>query len=176
MVTPEIVVFFEGTARLRPAMSRFLDPLRQEARKKRVGLKVIPCDDKARTEKYFNASNEPLKLLLIDSDGPPLGEPDPRKHYMVEVMENWIVADWATVVTYFGSNAEDPTRAKNIEKISKKEALEVLEQVAQARGKRYHKVVDGAALLERIRLTEVRNRAEHCGRFCGHVEDIIKGH
>lgn len=172
-----IAVFFEGDRRLRPGLSEFLKPLRELARKKEVKIELLACDDKDNAIKTY--SKDPrfkTKLLLIDSDGPPPTASTSGWYYMVEVMESWLLADWDRVAEYFHFIGTQATKNKKIENVAKKDVFQILDDLAKPRGKgrdKYHKIDDGRALLERVRLDEVRE-LNHCDRFCKAVEAAIE--
>src|SRR5260221_4915518 len=114
------------------------------------------------------------KLLLVDADGPAPREVA-GQFYMVQAMESWLVADWDIVAQHFNYNGKSTLRNKNIEEIPNKEIIKILDGLAAPRGKRhdtYHKVVDGLALLHKVRLEQVRT-LNHGERFYAGVMAAI---
>jgi hypothetical protein len=172
VVTAGIVIYFEGATLLRPAMSKFLDPLREGASLKRLRIRLVACGDKGRTEKRFALALEPHKFLLVDSyEYPPKGVSGYR-HFMVQLMETWLVADWDTLISYFGVG--DVMKPVAVEQLSKDKVFALLKLLAERRGKPYRKVNDGARLLARVKLESVRVNTGYCNRLCKQIEATIE--
>jgi hypothetical protein len=173
MVGAEIVVYFEGDTVLRSAMSKFLNPLREEARVNQLGIRVVACGDKGRTQRRFDQARDSHKLLLIDSDEYPPKDTSDRRHYMVQMMESWFLGDWEVLSNYFRTKEDDPNKGRDIEQIPKGAVESILKELASGRSKPYHKTIDAPRLLAAVKLESVCKRSFHCNRLRQNIRDVI---
>jgi len=84
------------------------------------------------------------------------------------VMETWFLADVETLKNHFGKDFKEKKLRKtaNIEAIAKDDVLNSLKEATQTRNSSgYHKLKDGAKLLEKINPQKVRAAAPHCERL-----------
>jgi hypothetical protein len=202
----EFRIYVEGggdansKARLRIAFGRFLAPLQDAARERRIGWRVIACGSRSDTFTNFRIDlpkhPDALMLLLVDAEGPLTGTPvehisrtdgaardlagtsDAHIHLMVEAMEAWIVADAAALKRYYGQNfqASALPRAKNIETVPKQQLLISLDAATRNTQKgRYHKTHHAPELVEILSPATVRQRAPHCDRLFVTLEEALTG-
>jgi hypothetical protein len=200
----EIRIYVEGggdansKARLRIAFGRFLAPLHDAAREKRIGWRVIACGSRSDTFTSFRIDlpryRDALMLLLVDAEGPLTGTPsehvtqkdgaardlagvpDEQIHLMVEAMEAWIAADSPALSRYYGQGFQTSAlpRHKNIEKVSKQDLFAALDAATRGTQKgRYHKIHHAPELIERLAPLTVRKRAPHCDRLFTTLEDAL---
>jgi len=200
----EIRIYVEGggdansKARLRIAFSRFLGPLHDAAREKRIGWRVIACGSRSDTFTSFRIDlpryRDALMLLLVDAEGPVTGGPaehithtdgaardlaavpDEQIHLMVEAMEAWIAADPPALSRYYGQGFQTSAlpRHKNIEKVPKQDLFAALDNATRGTQKgRYHKIHHAPELLESVASGTVRKRAPHCDRLFLALEEAL---
>lgn len=178
MVT-ELRIYFEGDVRLRSGFRRFLGEIYEEAgaRGWRVDLVATdgtPVDD---YQSGLKANPKAWNVLLLDSDAPSsraLAEMCSVKglessqvgsvFWMVQIMESWFLADIAALREYFGNRFREAAATGNpkVEEIPK---VDVMSRLKSAAGGEYHKVKDGAKLLEFIDPGKVRKAAPNCDRL-----------
>jgi hypothetical protein len=202
----EIRIYVEGggdkdsKARLRIAFSRFLGPLQETARQKRIRWQVIACGSRSDTLANFSVAlrqhPDALNFLLVDAEGPLTGSPaehlaqtegaargiadapEAQVHLMVEAMEAWIVADAAALKGYYGQDfqASALPRTKNVETIPKQRLMAALDTATRNTQKgRYHKTHHAPELVERLSPSAVRQRAPHCDRLFVTLEEAVTG-
>lgn len=199
----EIRIYIEGggdansKARLRIAFGRFLEPLRDNARARRIGWSVIACGSRSDTFTSYRIDlpryPEALMFLLVDAEGPLVGTPvqhvlrdgaaralanlpEERVHLMVEAMEAWIAADSAALERYYGQGFQISAlpRSRNVETVAKKQLLAALDIATRRTQKgRYHKTNHAPELIEMLAPAIVRKRAPHCDRLLTELEASI---
>jgi hypothetical protein len=123
-----------------------------------------------------------IVALLVDSDAPVIGG-SPAKHLesklnsagitktsrkniflMVQFMEAWLVTDAAALEKCFGRDirAIKLPKHSSIEAVSKEDILAVLDLAAKKTPTRhYHKIRDGARILEQLDPEVVAKRSKH---------------
>jgi hypothetical protein len=199
----ELRIYVEGggdansKARLRIAFGRFLSPMQELARQKRIGWHVIACGSRSDTFTNYRIDlpRHPgaLMLLLVDAEGPLAGSPaehvlregaardlaglaDEHVHLMVEAMEAWIVADAAALKRYYGQGFQSSAlpRARNVETVPKQQLFAALATATRGTQKgRYHKTHHAPELIEILAPATVRARAPHCEKLFATLEDSL---
>lgn len=195
MRVEEVRLFVEGgnkdqdrSLQLQLGMSRFFRELSRCVETKGLRFSLKLCGDINSTFKIFCKEYEKhghraLCVLLVDADGPIPAAKAPLVHLreqhrtwqppcqdakvyhcMVQNMEAWVLADRQRAAAHFGCDeALLPEGA--VEELSKRRLEEVLLAVCAARGRKYHKIDDAAALLKLIDPTVVRSRVPRCDRL-----------
>ena len=191
----EIRIYVEGggdkkdtKSQFRNGMGEFLKELREAARHHQISWNLIACGSRNSTfEDFCNAlvsHPEAFNVLLVDAEGS-VQAPQPTVHLekqdgwdmenivdeqcylMVEMMENWFLADANTLADFYkqGFNRNALPSRLNVEENSKDSVDRALRDATQNTLKgRYHKIKHGAALLGKIRPDLVRQRAPNCER------------
>ncbi len=177
----------------RRGMSAFLKPVVDRVRTHHIRWRVIPCSGRKPTYDAFvdALNNEPdvFNVLLVDSEDPvpitvspwkhlkerkgdkwdkPADVDDTRCQMMVVCMEAWFLADPAALKKHYGSNFDVgklPT-ANLAESCTKEDINKALKQATRdTKAKEYRKIRDGARLLEKANLSEVRKHCKWCDRL-----------
>ncbi|PZV08801.1 MAG: hypothetical protein DCF32_03935 [Leptolyngbya sp.] len=186
-----------GKQKFREGVGKFLDSLRQQACNKRIKWSIIACGGRDSTyEDYCNAlvdHPQAANILLVDSEDPitrptcsehltardrwdMTGIDDAHVHLMIEVMENWLIADVDTLAAYYGarfSRGSIPANP-NVEMISKSSVESALENATKNTQKgRYHKIRHGPDILGQVSVPLVRSKAEHCDKLFNCIEELI---
>ena len=203
MVT-EIRIYVEGggegesRADFRTAFSEFLQILRDRARRKRIGWKVVVCGSRSETFGYFRAAlkNYPdaLVLLLVDAETPvtrPIREhladssssahflrsvSEHQCHMMVQLMESWFLADPEWLAAFYGQGfaAGALPRTQNVEQIAKETVFSSLKNATRnTRKGEYHQTRHAPTILGRLDAAKVRARAPHCERLFAIIEQHL---
>ena len=173
-------------------MTEFLKPLKEAARNKVLNLRVVPCGSRSEAFKRFQNSDDAIKVLLVDAEGPVNQSPrlhlrdrdrwnlsftcEDTVHLMVQTMETWIVADQAALKSYYGQGfrAKNLPGAKNLERVPKTDVESSLGEATKDTQKgRYHKIRHASDLLKRIDVESVKARCAHCQRLFDEVGRII---
>ena len=173
---------------LREGMDAFLRLLKQRARERSCGWRLVPCGGRqSALDKYTAAvlqRPDDLNVLLVDAEGP-VSSPDPRVHLkardgwsvafkaehvhlMVQCMEAWIVADAAALAAFYGQRFQTNAlpKAKDLEGVDKPRLAHALEKATSKTQKgTYHKIRHASELLARIDPATVRARCPHCERL-----------
>ncbi len=202
----EIRIYVEGggdssdtKAKFRTGMSQFLQDLKELARNKSISWRIIACGTRNSTlDDFRNAlSSHPnaLNVLLVDAEAPLTasmptvhlqkrddnwdltGILDEQCHLMVEVMENWFLADVDALKSFYGQqfncNAIPPTQ--NVEQIAKADVETALVKATRNTQKgEYHKIKHGTQLLGKVNPAIVRKRAPFCDRLFKMLEQEIQ--
>ena len=184
----------ETKATLRQGMERFLQPLKDAARNKVLKLRVVPCGPRSEAFKRFRNSDDAIKVLLVDAEGPVSQSPrlhlqnqDQDKwdlsfapeetiHLMVRTMETWIVADSAALKGYYGQDFKENKlpRAKDLEGVPKDDIKRSLREATErTKKKSYHKIRHASDLLKLIDVERVKTRCDHCQRLFDDLGQII---
>ena len=198
-----VAIYMEGGGRgpatraaLRRGMDALLGPLKQAARDKSMGWKLVCCG--ARDEAFRSFRNAArngqaaIVLLLVDAEGPVTTGPcehlqardkwdmtgvDARSvHLMVQMMEAWIVADADALSRYYGQsfNAGALPRAADLESVTKRDVERSLRRATERTGKgRYRKIAHASDLLQRIDAEKVKARCRHCERLFDELGGMI---
>ena len=184
----------EGRAQLRKAMERFLDSGRDTAARRAMPIqpvRVVACRSRSEALKRFRRAveqqGETASLLLIDSEGPMDWDRETPEaflartkagnvsfagegavHLMVQFMESWIVSDPEALEAYYGKafRRKSLPAARDLETVPKADIDKALGAATKSTAKRrYHKMRDAPALLERMDPRLARQRCRGCARL-----------
>lgn len=174
---PEIRVYIEGAAALRPGFSALFRGFPKEWG---IGANLHPvlCGDYGETLKLFlhavQTRPESQCLVLVDADETvdvekvspiehlkrakswePRGKAisDLQVHLMVVEMESWFLADRKTLTGFYGKDFIEKRLPplERLEQVPKTDLQRALKDATRPTSKgEYHKVAHGTALLERI--------------------------
>lgn len=200
----EIRIYVEGGGQgkdtkmaLKEGMSRFLVSLRNLARAKHVKWSIIVCGSRSATFRDFcngrKSNPGATNLLLVDAESAitaptcsqhlvhqdgwnMTGINDDDIHLMVQVMENWLIADVNTLAAYYGSgfNRGAIPGTTDVETVTKPNVERALENATQRTQKgRYHKIRHGPDILGQLNESLVRRKAAHCDRLFDYIENLI---
>jgi len=194
-VVGEIRIYAEGggngpdtRARFRQGLSAFLGEIAQVARQRRVRWHITVCGGRQQAYDRFASALEQhshaLNVLLVDAEGPvsdgpwahlrnrehwdPSGSSDDQAHLMVQMMEAWLVADRAALVTFYGPGFNEGALPgwTDVELIPKADLKAALKRAtSKSRRGPYAKIRHGAPLLEAVDPSIVRKTARHCDRL-----------
>jgi hypothetical protein len=179
----------ESKATFRSGMSKFLREVVQLARSQKIDWTLVACGSRNDTFRNFQIAlkNHPnaFNLLLVDAEAPVTVASIPQHlqahdrwnitainetqyHLMVEIMENWLLADVDTLAQFYGQNFNRNAipNTQNVEKISKDTVEPALANATRGTQKgKHHKIQHGPKLLELVRVPTIRNRAPYCDRL-----------
>ena len=183
----EIRIYYEGDALLKPGFHRFFSGLRQRAKDKRCGFRLIPsrgtqcCRDFAIA---IRANPNAWCILLKDSEGPDSGNLsvslcnqngwNPSQadsiFWMVEMMESWFHADKDAIESFYGAGFNRNALKANpkVEQIPKKDLEDGLRAATKNTGKGDYfdnKTLHGQKLLELIDPSLVQRAAPNCRKL-----------
>ncbi|MCY3664555.1 MAG: DUF4276 family protein [Gemmatimonadetes bacterium] len=187
----------ENRAALRQGMDTFLQPLKDEARKKSLHWNLACCGSRDETFKRFrdavNSSADAVNVLLIDAEGPVSQSPrrhlqdrdrwdlssidEDTVHLIVQTMEAWIVADSETLKRYYGQDFKENKlpKAADLETVPKPTIKRSLDEATKDTQKgRYHKIGHASDLLKRIDAEKVKARCCHCRRVFKALGRIVE--
>lgn len=181
---------------LRQGMERFLQPLKDAARNKKLSWKLACYGSRDETFKRFrdavNNSDDAVNVLLVDAEGPVnqsardhlqardgwdlnfIGED--TVHLMVQMMETWIVADPAALSRYYGQGfrVNKLPKAADLETVPKNTVERSLGEATKDTQKgRYHKIRHASDLLKRVEAEKVKARCCHCQRLFDEIGRIV---
>ena len=180
-------------AALRQGMDTFLQPLKEAARNKALGWKLVCCGPRNEAFKRFRDSADAVKVLLVDAEGS-VNHPSSRRHLqardkwnlsfapektvhlMVQAMETWIVADPAALQNYYGQGFRTNRlpRATNLESVPKTDVESSLREATERTQKEsYHKIRHAGDLLKLIDVESVKARCDHCQRLFDDLGQIV---
>ena len=186
MVAP-ITIYYEGSPALREGFSGLFSGI------SRVKPKLVAGKSFANAIRAFVIATErggAANFLLVDSDGPDDGKllqkvksnPEWKSgltvspeqvHFMVQVMESWLLADKDALEAYYGQGfrpARLPADAR-VEQIPKDDVTNGLHDATRGTGKGpYHKTRHAPALLALIDTAKVRSAAPSCARLFHAIE------
>ena len=198
-----VAIYMEGggnsrdaKAALRVGMDGFLGALKQSARDRELGWKLVCCGPRDDTfRRFWNAvrtGNDSIVVLLVDAEDPVATEPrahlqardgwdvtdidEHSVHLMVQTMETWLVADPAAMNEYYGQgfNARVLPRRSNLEEAPKADVERSLNRATAGTQKgRYHKIRHASDLLQRIDAEMVKARCRHCRRLFDELGQMI---
>ena len=186
----------EGRAALRRGMDALLALLKQAAREKSMGWKLVCCGPRDETFRGFrNALRDgdvSIVVLLVDAEGPVDAEPlaylqaretwdlagvnEDFVHLMVQTMETWIVADSEALRRYYGQgfNAGALPRTADPERVAKRDIEGSLRRATERTGKgRYRKIAHASDLLQRMDAETVKVNCRHCRRLFDELGRMI---
>ena len=173
-VVGEIRVYFEGDRALAPGFNKFFGLLRDQARERRCGFRLISCrsGSKAVSDHDKALRNHPAawNILLMDSEGPCKDPTSRSVFWMVEMMESWFHADKEALEKFYGRdfNQNALTRNPKVEEIQKADLKKGLSEATRntRKGDYFeHKTSHGPRLLELIDPEKVREAAPQCKRL-----------
>jgi hypothetical protein len=177
-----------GKAAVQEGFSKFLSPLKEIARERRIHWYVIACGSRNAAFDAFGIALRQhvaaFNVLLVDSEShvsqspwrhlqdrdhwPIQGIPDEHCHLMVQVMEAWIIADLETLRRFYGQgfNPNPIPGREDVELIDKADLELALGQATQNTQKgEYHKVRHGPKILALVDVAKVCGKARHCERM-----------
>jgi hypothetical protein len=191
----------EIKASFRRAFGELLKEIRELARGKRIGWTIIACGSggSAYDDFQLGLSSHPdaFNILLLDAEGPlqhknpwdhlrmrsghPLkklqGTEDENCHLMVEIMENWFLADRQTLRDYYGREFQEsaiPGR-NDVENIPKQQVYDCLKRATRKTQKgEYHKTRHAPEILEKIKPELIQAKAKYCRRLFAVLQKHIR--
>jgi hypothetical protein len=182
----EIRIYYEGDALLKPGFSSFFSELRDRAKAKRCGFRLIqakgtPCRDFGNA---ITANPTAWNILLKDSEGPDTGDLSASlcrenrwdaSHadsifWMVEMMEAWFHADKDALERFYGAGFRRRALKPNpqVEQILKKDLEAGLRAATKDTSKGDYfdnKTSHGPELLTRIDRDLVQRAAPNCQKL-----------
>jgi Domain of unknown function (DUF4276) len=174
----EIRIYFEGDKLLKPGFEAFLRELRERARNKRCGFRMISSKSGEEARQDFETALEENRsawsILLRDSEGPlrrNIAVPHAgRVFWMVEMMGAWFHAAPSALAEFYGARFQKSAlkAVPNVERIAKKDLEKRLGAATSktAKGNYFrNKTTHGPQLLALIDLTLVRKAAPNCERL-----------
>lgn len=186
------MVFMEGggdtsgaKTKLRKGMDIFLQDLKDELRKKRSNLRIIPCGSRDKAYKSFQSfepdSKYSIPILLVDSEEQVINNPPylhlkirdgwkklkavDKIHLMIQTMETWLISDPQALEDFYGTGFHQNSLPKhqNPEEVPKKSINDALAKATENTSKgKYHKIHHASELLKVIDSGKVRKRCPHC--------------
>lgn len=186
----------KGNATLRLGMDEFLQPLKNAAREKKLGWRLVCCGPRNEAFRHFQAAvnnrDDEVIVLLVDAEGPVNQAPrrhlrdrdgwdlsftcEDTVHLMVQTMETWIVADPAALSKYYrqGFRVNKLPKATNLETVPKAVVESSLREATEETQKKcYQKIKHASDLLKRIDVERVKDRCRHCRRLFDKLRQII---
>lgn len=199
-----IAIYMEGggkghstKAALRQGMDEFLQPLKKEARNKKLHWKLVCCGPRNEAFQRFQAAvnngDVAVHVLLVDAEGPVNQLPrlhlqdrdewdlsftsENTVHLMVQAMETWIVADPAALKSYYGNKdfkAKGLPKARDLETVPKADVERSLREATTGTQKGcYQKIKHASDLLKQIDVERVKDRCRHCRQLFDKLRQII---
>jgi len=193
----EVRIYLEGggdskdtKAAIRRGFSKFLGPLRDQAREQRLGWRIVACGPRsAAFDGFLTALKihpDAFNVLLVDAEGPvdstltrwehlrsrdgwdtpPLA--DEHCHLIVQMVEAWFVADLDALRAFYGQGFHENAipKDRDVEKLDRKTLESGLKRATRHTTKGpYHKIHHAAKLLESLNSQTVRSKAPHCDRL-----------
>lgn len=202
----EIRLYIEGGGsddatkrKLREGFESFLTEIVSEARKRRIGIKLIMRGGRDEALETFLTANvqnpQAFNMLLIDSDRPvtkgprehvlSLTKKSRRKatfvenqcHLKVQVMEAWFLGDVDALKRFYGKGFLEKhlPASRDVESIDKQKVETSLHDATRGSKSKgtYHKIKHASKLLKLISAAKVRNASEHCKRLFQTLNDSI---
>lgn len=177
----------------RTGMSAFLKPVVDVVRSKRILWRVIPCGGRQQAYDAFvdalEQEPEVFNVLLVDSEDPvavtvspwkhvkdrvgdkwdkPAGADDARCQMMVACMEAWFLADPEGLQKHFRKHF-DATALPPVAQVESRTKSDINQALKKATrrtaAEEYHKIRDGAKLLEKVDPAVVRKHCKWCERL-----------
>ena len=203
-MTLEIRIYVEGggdgaatKGAVRQGFGAFLKPLRDSARRSRIGWRIIACGSRNSAFEDFSTAlrthPDAFNVLLVDSEDPVTAPPwthlrqrdrwetpdlpDAHCHLMVQTMEAWLLADRDALVRFYGlqfSAGRLPGHS-DVEQVDKRALLGALKAATRNTGKgEYHKIRHGPKLLANLDPSKVRDAARNCDRLFSTLTDLMR--
>lgn len=196
----EIRLYVEGGGdgkdtkdQVRRGFAVFLRNIVEIARGKRIRWRIVACGSRNSTLGDFKtgirAHPHAFNVLLVDAEAPVAVDPrqhlqnrdgwdltgiaDDQCHLMAQVNEAWLVADVDALEKYYGPgfHSNSIPRTNDVEQIDKTALYSALKAASRDTSKgEYHKVRHAPAILARLDVSKVRNRAHHCNRLFATLE------
>ena len=199
----EIRIYVEGggdgpqtKALVREGFSSFLESVIKRARERRIRWEIIACG--SRNSAYdayqlaLNNHSEAFNMLLVDAECPISEKPwkHLRKndnwelsenqndccHLMVQVFENWLIADIEALRHFYGSGFQTSSLSfgPNVENISKSAVYSALKKATRHTQKgEYDKIHHGSKILKLVDVPKVRAAAPHCERLFSTLSELM---
>jgi hypothetical protein len=188
----------ESKAAFRRGMSDFLSEIKELACSRKIGWNLVACGSRNNAFRDFQTAvkthRDAFNVLLVDAEDS-VTSSSIRQHLrtrdswenivnmqetqcqlMVEVMENWLLADTETLAEFYGQNFNRNAipNTQNVECISKSTVETALINATRRTQKgEYHKIRHGPELLGLVNVATVRNRAPYCDRLFVTLTDFI---
>ena len=184
---------------LRLGMDAFPGDLRTRARAREMNRKLVACGGRDEAFAAWSSptadTRYPIRLLLVDSEGPvsggfadhlanrredrwPISHTDEERiHLMIQFMETWIAADPSALTDFHGAGFRSEALPSQhlLEGFRKKQIEAALTRATKATGKgRYHKTRHAPALPARIAPHRVRERCPAGSRLFTVVGNLIQ--
>jgi len=161
--------------------------------------KIEMCGSRKETyEDFCNAikkDSSNFHILLVDSEGPVTktpwkhlwssdkwkncGSSDENCHLMVQMMESWFYADVATLIGYYGKRfvGKHIPKTTNVEVVAKRDVEHALKMATRnTKMGEYHKIQHASELLQKLDVTLVRSKAQHCDDLFNTLQNYLKPH
>lgn len=192
----EIRIYVEGggdknasKATFRQGMNAFFSGIVQLARSQKIGWTLIACGPRNNAFRDFKTAlrthPDAFNLLLVDAEDPvtassirqhlkdrdnwdALDMDETHCHLMVEIMENWLLADVEALARFYRQNFNRNAipNTQNVERISKKTVETALTNATRQTQKgEYHKIQHGPNLLGLVSVPTIRKRAPYCDQL-----------
>ena len=163
-----IRIYVEGDKGLKPGFRKFFGENRP--------ITLIVGKNTQETEKDFldglKSHPDSSVFMLIDADAPLSNRPpDPRRFFMIQIMESWFLADRKALAEYFGEGFNpktlpgDPRKIESIPKADVERGLDLATRNCRKMKYSRDKVGHGRELLSRINRTLVREASPECNRL-----------
>ena len=185
-------------AKFRIAFRQFLRAICEAAEQRGIHIDVVMCGDRARTfrafKKALDAHPDAFNVLLVDSEGPvtdsnpwahlkrrdkwrrPSAAGPEQCHLMAQTMEAWLIADRKALIDFYGNGFSENALSNrpNVEEIPKPDLEKSLKKASHNTQKGdYHKTRHAPRILEKLRLSEVCDKAKHCRRLVETLQEQI---
>lgn len=200
----KIAVYIEGggdtaeqQATLRQGFDVLLREIRERARAKGLGLRLVLCGAREYAFKAFRhaCQQQPrnINILLVDSEGPVHGGAstflksrdswdlafanEDQIHLMVQLMETWLLADEDALSKYYGQHFASNALPKglDLETVPKSTVESSLNRaIARTTKPEYKKIRHASDLLAKVDPQKVRKRCKHCERLFKSVLGMIE--
>lgn len=179
----------DSKATFRVGMNTFLTEIVQLARSQKMGWNLIVCGSRTNAFRDFQTAlkthPDAFNVLLVDAEAPVTATSvrqhlkdrdtwnmtsftEAQCHLMVEVMENWLLADVDALARFYGQNFNRSAipSTRFVEQISKSTVeLSLTNATRRTQKGEYHKIQHGLKLLGLISAPIVRSRAPYCDRL-----------
>jgi len=185
-----------GKAAIQEGFSKFLSPLKEMARQRRIRWNVIACGPRNAAFDAFGIAlkihREAFNVLLVDAEGavshapwdhlrqrdgwPVPGISDDNCQLMVQIMEAWLISDLVALANFYGHqfNLNTIPKQEDVESVDKTDLTSALRSATQNTQKgEYHKIRHGPKILALMDRQKVRFRARHCERLFSILEKRI---